>query len=91
MDVAGTLPCRQVLRLKTQLPEEGRFMDTGTSDHKPLEAKAIEAAYEELERQAAENPSVLRVRKDGDRAVIDGSVDLDALVMVIVGSVAGGP
>ncbi|MCK8781627.1 hypothetical protein M0654_16730 [Rhizobium sp. NTR19] len=66
-------------------------MDTGTSDHKPLEAKAIEAAYEELQRQAAENPSVLRVRKDGDRAVIDGSVDLDALVMVIVGSVAGGP
>ncbi len=66
-------------------------MDTSGSTHKPLEAKAIEAAYEELERQAAENPSVLRVRKDGDRAVIDGAVDLDALVMVIVGSVAGGP
>ncbi len=62
-----------------------------TGEHRPLEEKAIEAVVEELERQAAENPSVLRVRRDGDRVVVDGAIDVDALVMVVVGSMAGGP
>lgn len=66
-------------------------MGTGTTKHEPLHSKAIEAAYDELVRQASEDPSVLRVRRDGDGAAIDGTVDLDALVMVIVGSMAGGP
>jgi len=59
--------------------------------HQPLQAKAIAAAYDELARQAAANPSVLRVRRDGDRAVIDGAVDLQALAMAVTGSLSGGP
>ncbi|MER8753015.1 hypothetical protein NKH57_27865 [Mesorhizobium sp. M1050] len=65
----------------------------GASDMKarPLEVKAITGVIEELERQAAENPSKLKVRRDGDKIVVDGEIDVDALVMVVVGSMAGGP
>lgn len=65
----------------------------GTSDlsEQPLEAKAITGVIEELERQAAENPGKLKVRREGDRIVVDGEIDVDALVMVVVGSMAGGP
>jgi 5-formyltetrahydrofolate cyclo-ligase len=56
-----------------------------------LETKAITAVIEELERQAAENPSKLRVRRVGDTISVDGEIDVDALVMVVVGSMAGGP
>ncbi|MER9134714.1 hypothetical protein NKI20_00140 [Mesorhizobium sp. M0830] len=58
---------------------------------RPLEVKAITGVIEELERQAAENPSKLKVRRDGDKIVVDGEIDVDALVMVVVGSMAGGP
>ncbi|MER9657905.1 hypothetical protein NKJ26_31545 [Mesorhizobium sp. M0152] len=57
----------------------------------PLEAKAITGVIEELERQAAEDPSKLKVRRDGERIVVDGEIDVDAIVMVVVGSMAGGP
>jgi hypothetical protein len=57
----------------------------------PLEAKAITAVVEELERQAAENPSKLQTRRNGDRITVNGEIDVDALVMVVVGSMAGGP
>jgi hypothetical protein len=57
----------------------------------PLEAKAIKAVIEELERQAAENPSKLRVRRNGETITVEGEVDVDAIVMVVVGSMAGGP
>jgi hypothetical protein len=57
----------------------------------PLESKAIIGVIQELERQAAENPSKLKVRRAGDRVVVDGEIDVDALVMVVVGSMAGGP
>ncbi|MGN6303498.1 MAG: hypothetical protein ACTHNH_01680 [Mesorhizobium sp.] len=57
----------------------------------PLEEKAITAVIEELERQAAENPSKLEVRRNGDKISVHGEVDVDAVVMVVVGSMAGGP
>ncbi|MER9332863.1 hypothetical protein NKJ06_02400 [Mesorhizobium sp. M0293] len=57
----------------------------------PLEAKAIAGVIEELERQAAENPSKLKVRRHDETIVINGEIDVDALVMVGVGSMAGGP
>ncbi|MCC8936264.1 hypothetical protein CI1B_47400 [Bradyrhizobium ivorense] len=55
-----------------------------------LEEKLREAIIAELKRQAADRPELLRVQDAGDLAV-HGSIDLDALVMVIAGSVAGGP
>lgn len=66
-------------------------MGSGNLNADKLEAKAIAAFVEELERQAAENPSKLRVRRSGDKVSVDGEIDVDALVMVIVGSMAGGP
>ena len=57
----------------------------------PLETKAIAAVVEDLERQAAETPSRLQVRRSGDKIVVAGEIDVDALVMVVVGAMAGGP
>jgi hypothetical protein len=56
-----------------------------------LETKAITAVIEELERQAAEDPSKLKVERSGDTVKVNGEIDVDALVMVVVGCVAGGP
>lgn len=66
-------------------------MGAGNMNKQPLEAKAITGVIEELERQAAEDPSKLKVRRDGERIVVDGEIDVDAVVMVVVGSMAGGP
>jgi hypothetical protein len=66
-------------------------MSAHAGDNPPLEQKAITAVIEELERQAAENPAGLKVRREGDRVTVNGEVDVDALVMVVVGSMAGGP
>lgn len=64
----------------------------GTGDmSESLETKARKAVIDELERQAAEKPETLSVRRDGDRVEIDGEVDIDSLVMVVVGAAAGGP
>jgi hypothetical protein len=57
----------------------------------PLEEKAITAVIDELERQAAENLTKLEVRRNGDKISVHGDVDVDAVVMVVVGSMAGGP
>ncbi|KRE07552.1 hypothetical protein ASE63_22930 [Bosea sp. Root381] len=54
----------------------------------PLEAKAVEGLIEELERQAAERPLKLKVRRDGDRVIVEGEIDVDALAMVVIGSMA---
>lgn len=62
-------------------------MGTSHMNEGNLEAKAITAVVEELQRQAAENPSKLQIRRVGDKLAID----VDALVMVVVGSMAGGP
>lgn len=71
----------------------GVFFETGTGDMRQenLETKAVTAVIEELERQAAERPSLLNVRKEGDGVIVDGEIDVDAIVMVVVGSMAGGP
>jgi hypothetical protein len=55
-----------------------------------MEDKVRNAIMEELRRQSAEGTG-LEVSTDDDRLVVNGPVDLDALVMVVIGSVAGGP
>ena len=55
-----------------------------------LEAKLKDAIIGELQRQADDNPQALHVERSSD-LVVKGRIDLDALVMVIAGSVAGGP
>ncbi|ASQ02974.1 hypothetical protein HR059_13320 [Sinorhizobium meliloti WSM1022] len=66
-------------------------MGTSHLNEGNLEAKAINAVIEELQRQAAENPSKLQVRQAGDKLAVNGEIDVDAVVMVVVGSMAGGP
>jgi hypothetical protein len=55
-----------------------------------LEEKLKEAIVGELQRQAADEPQSLSVNSSDD-LVVNGKIDVDALVMVIAGSVAGGP
>ncbi len=55
-----------------------------------MEDKVRAAIVEELLRQAAEG-SGLEVSTEGDVLDLRGPVDLDALVMVVIGSMAGGP
>lgn len=55
-----------------------------------LEEQIIEAIKAELQRQAADTPDKLKVDAAGDFRV-NGIIDLDALAMVVAGSVAGGP
>lgn len=55
-----------------------------------MEEKLQMAIIEELQRQS-EEPDGPKVRMDGDRLVVEGPVDLDPLIMVVVGAVAGGP
>jgi hypothetical protein len=55
-----------------------------------MEDKIRTAIIEELRRQAAEEPE-FEVDSEDDRLVVHGPIDLDALVMVVIGSVAGGP
>ena len=55
-----------------------------------MEDKIRRVIVEELLRQAAED-AALEVATQDDRLVVRGPVDLDALVMVVIGSVAGGP
>jgi hypothetical protein len=56
-----------------------------------LEEKLKEAIIGELERQAANQPQSLKVEGSSEELVVNGKIDLAALVMVIAGSVAGGP
>ncbi len=55
-----------------------------------MEDKVRDAIIDELKRQA-EIGGGLEVRQDGDRLEVRGPIDVDALVMVVIGSVAGGP
>lgn len=55
-----------------------------------LDEKLKEAIVGELKRQAADKPQSLRISNSRD-LVVNGTIDLDALVMVVAGSVAGGP
>lgn len=55
-----------------------------------MEDKVRAAIIDELMRQA-EIASGLEVRREGDNVVLRGPIDVDALVMVVIGSRAGGP
>jgi hypothetical protein len=55
-----------------------------------LDEKLKEAIVGELKRQAANRPQSLSVN-DSQDLVVNGKIDLDALIMVVAGSVAGGP
>jgi hypothetical protein len=55
-----------------------------------LEEKLKEVIISELKRQAANSPRSLQV-EEAKEFVVRGKIDLDALAMVIAGSVAGGP
>lgn len=55
-----------------------------------MEDKVRAAIIEELQRQTeADGALSLRVLDDG--VEVDGRIDLDALVMVVIGALAGGP
>jgi hypothetical protein len=68
------------------LPRHGRLRKKSM-----LEEKLKEAIIGELERQAANQPQSLKVQGSSEELVVNGKIDLAALVMVIAGSVAGGP
>lgn len=56
------------------------------------ETKVREAIIAELKRQAANKGSDLRVDTDDEAHLrIEGRVNLDDLVMVVLGGLAGGP
>ncbi|MFK4506863.1 hypothetical protein LPJ38_27840 [Bradyrhizobium daqingense] len=61
-----------------------------------LEEKLKQAVIDELKRQAADRPQALKIQgaedaQGSEELTVNGKVDLGALVMVIAGSVAGGP
>jgi hypothetical protein len=56
-----------------------------------LEEKLKESIIGELKRQAANRPQSLKVEGFSEELMVNGMIDLAALVMVIAGSVAGGP
>lgn len=56
-----------------------------------MEEKVREAIVRELQRQAEERPQSLRVEAGAGTMRVDGQVDLEALAMAVVSSVAGGP
>lgn len=56
-----------------------------------LEEKIKDAIVTELKRQAEKRPDTLKVSASETRLAVDGEIDIDALAMAIVGSVAGGP
>ncbi|WP_182084799.1 hypothetical protein [Aureimonas sp. ME7] len=56
-----------------------------------VETEIRKAIVEELKRQAENSGSSLRVEASPDLVTIHGPVNLDDLVMVVMGSVAGGP
>jgi hypothetical protein len=55
-----------------------------------LDERLKEAIVGELKRQAADRPQTLSVGYSPN-LFINGKIDLDALIMVVAGSVAGGP
>jgi osmotically-inducible protein OsmY len=56
-----------------------------------VESSIREAIIDELKRQAENSSSRLKVEAIDELVTINGPVDLDDLVMVVVGSIAGGP
>jgi hypothetical protein len=56
-----------------------------------FEEKLKEAILGEFKRQAANRPEALKVEGSKEELIVNGKIDLADLVMVIAGSVAGGP
>ena len=56
-----------------------------------FEEKVKQAIVDELKRQAEIKPGTLNVEAKDDRLHVDGEINLDDLVMVVIGSMAGGP
>tara|TARA_R100000365_G_C2717154_1_gene50731 strand:+ start:539 stop:715 length:177 start_codon:yes stop_codon:yes gene_type:complete len=56
-----------------------------------VETEIRQAIIDELKRQADNSSSQLTVQTTNDQVTINGPVNLDDLVMVVMGSVAGGP
>jgi len=56
-----------------------------------VEDSVRKAIVSELERQAEAKGEKLKMSSDEERIQINGEVNLDELVMAILGSVAGGP
>ena len=56
-----------------------------------MEEKVREAIVAELRRQSEAGSSRLQVSVGKERLTANGEIDLDALAMVIVGAVSGGP
>jgi hypothetical protein len=68
----------------------GNDFDSETEMPSALDEKLKEAIVGELKRQAADRPQTLSVSESPD-LFVNGKIDLDALIMVVAGSVAGGP
>ncbi|MDB5623375.1 MAG: hypothetical protein JWR39_1938 [Devosia sp.] len=56
-----------------------------------IEDKLRETIVGELQRQASNKPGNLKVSSQADRLRVEGEINLDELVMAVLGSVAGGP
>ena len=56
-----------------------------------IEDAVRKAIIAELQRQASERPEDLHVVDGRITVTIEGSVDIDELVMAVLGAVAGGP
>ncbi len=56
-----------------------------------MEKQIREAIIAELSRQAEARPQALKVNRQGDRISVNGEINIDELVMVVAGSIAGGP
>lgn len=66
-------------------------MNSGLETLMNLHDHIRDAIIDELQRQADNGGASLKVEVENDRLVINGPVNLDDLVMVIAGSLAGGP
>jgi hypothetical protein len=78
------------LRLNAERLGVGTTLIRRTNMASALNEKLKEAIVGELKRQAADRPQTLSV-SDSPDLFVNGKIDLDALIMVVAGSVAGGP
>jgi hypothetical protein len=79
---------RHVPVVRGVLPHHGRVKELHM-----FEEKLKEAILGEFKRQAANRPEALKVEGSAEEliVIVNGKIDLADLVMVIAGSVAGGP
>jgi hypothetical protein len=61
------------------------------SNSETVATKLRESIADELRRQAAIDGARFKVEARGDELVVNGTIDLDDLVTVVMGSLAGGP